>query len=330
MNIIFLISAIIGGDLFKIALGLCFLGFGFYMLFENKYKWKFYLIYPKVLVFVGCIIITLAIPVVIHKFYFQKNEIREQLVITFYGSYISFLGTTTLGYIVYLTDKVRRNETKYSSCMKLKIMFDNISRDIQCLKKNINIKRIEYDENWITNFVDFSYLYKNSYYTDLLKEKLIYFLNVIYIMNNLIENQQTQKAIDVYTKFIKEEEYDAYAYNYLDLERIIKRTSNGKIDEKEIFPWFENRKTKKMIHVYAEQYGVFIENWIYNYLLKNHKQNIKLEVINSDLVNWLLLNDTIKKDIISPFDKRILTKAINTACTKFTRLQFVWGELSIK
>jgi hypothetical protein len=134
---------------------------------------------------------------------------------------------------------------------------------------------------------------------------------------------------------MKRERYSISKYNSFEVRTIIKQdTYYFGIELMDKTPWEERKGVKTLIEKYADNYFYVIENWIYNYLIKNDLQSIDDNNIDYELIDWLLTNDDIKRLGKPMLDYRIIAKIIFTVeCNldkKSTRIGHCWGEISLR
>jgi len=255
-------------------------------------------------------IITLTIPFLFHLILWKDNQISEQNLLSFYGTFLSFIGSLSLGYFIYSQDKKRiREHAKmeifglYLYLMKLQTTFFNIDN-----ANELQVSLPKYNKTWYNSYYVLTPWLSLHDQVRVLNE-LEYLFEKIDEINELIGNALFNDAFYIYSKYkiynlycakLTLDEIILLFENFLELHSIslyTKQTYNDK---------YEYKKSK----VIAERMYKPVITWVYYYLKANKLKNCSLDSIKVNLIEWMLkqneVND-IKNDICS---RRICHSAI--------------------
>lgn len=296
-----------------------------------RYMWK--KIYG-IIVFISVSFISIFIAYMFYKNYGSEEILTKGEILSFYGDYLSFLGAFGLGYFIYKKDANSRIEEKKN---KVKLLSSCISDvEIQMLKiarYNTKTDIIHYDDKWREYYCEYEVLMKEH---DIdLKHKLDYFFNIVDSMNEKIMKNDLDDAKQVYENYIIHEVYSPGKYTMLDAKVLIDNIAYYKFNSIKPTLWESQPGVKSKIDKYSIDYFYVVENFIYNYLLNSGKEFVDKRPIDILVVDWLLKNEKLVKDIDSQFDeKKIVYKIVfNIALQldkKSTRVTYCWGEYSLK
>jgi hypothetical protein len=279
------------------------------------------------------IVATLSLSVII-IFLKDNSTIEEGDWLTFYGAYLSFIGTFGLGFFIYLKDEKVRLEEKIHKCKLLYSTLENITWQTVRLTRGTKFGKIKYDYNWKDYFYEYETLIKKHDRDLELVIQLIF--NNVDNINLALEEGDYKTVLKIQNDYIKRQNYSLNKYNELEAMAIIWENTYyfGKNTVKNRTSWEEQKGVKKLIESYANDYFYVIENWIYNYLIKNNRKSVKDDEIEYMLIEWLLTNDEIKQLEPSTIDKRIIAKIIFTVNLnmdkKSKRITHCWGEINLK
>ena len=90
------------------------------------------------------------------------------------------------------------------------------------------------------------------------------------------------------------------------------------------------------INELCKKYYYIIENYIYVWLLRHNAETVTLrDNLDYEIVDWLLANSAeMREKVKYPTDKRIISKVVFDCSLKFNskskRINYVWGEYSLK
>ena len=95
------------------------------------------------------------------------------------------------------------------------------------------------------------------------------------------------------------------------------------------------KKTEKeQIKKYADAFFDVVNLRVYNYLIKNHLSSCDLDVIEYELVDWLLQNPELNAWVKHPYDKRKISEVVFLIALSMNKkspnLNYCWREFSIK
>lgn len=286
-----------------------------------------------IMTFVLIVVIAFIIPVVVHFVFFNSNSINETDILSFYGSYITFLGTFGLGYIVYRRDKIIRLEEKLNKAKLLHSCLDSIIDQMNILDNNPKrIKKIEYDLQWKKYYFEISTLgFKNELY---LRTKLESIFSRVDSINYDLEQGKNEEAQKKYKNFIRWEQYWPTKFNFIEARSMLYHIAYLWNSIKLDIPWDEEEEYKQNIEKYGEQFFAVIENWIWNYMLKHNIDCLKIDTIIFNLVDWLMTNRELKGLVKTPYDKRIISAIVTSAKFKMNKksklLNYYWDEFTLK
>lgn len=286
-----------------------------------------------IIIFVLIAIISFIIPILVHFIFFSSNKINEVDILNFYGSYITFLGTFGLGYVVYQRDKFITIGEKIKKAKLLHSCLNSVINQMDIVGSNPEIiKKIEYDPHWREYYYEISALGSiNELYLSIKLEAI--FRNVD-LINYDLEQGRKYDAQKRYENFIKQEQYWPTKFNYIEVRSILYKMAyiweTFKID----IPWDDKEKIRQDIEKYGELFFPLIETWVWNYLLKHNIDYVEWNAINFDLVDWLMTNKELSELVITSYDKRIISAIVFNAALKLDKesmlLNFYWNTFCLK
>lgn len=272
--------------------------------------------------------ITLTIPCVTHFLFFRGETIDQQAWLSAYTEYLSFFGAFALGYFLY-----KREEMKSHTALKKKarLMYEaisNIQNDIRHIENFINRGEIlQIPENWRSDYLDIKRLV--TYDEPGLSNELEYFFGIVGAINKAITEGKQEKAKKIYLDFEQSEKYRYTTYNYMEAAIVLLYISADLPQRK---PWKEEEK--KQIEKYAEEFFPVVNLWIYNFLIKNHLSSCDFQLIEADLVEWLLKQPKLSAWVKYPYEKRKITAVIFSVAlamkSKSLNLNYCWGQFKLK
>lgn len=272
--------------------------------------------------------ITFATPIAIHFWVYGGESINQDTLLSVYTEYLSFVGAFALGYFLYRREVIKNEEVLKK---KARLMYDSMLH-IQIGFRSIDtfIERGEtypIPEKWRSDYLDIKHLI--TYNESSLYSELQYFFNSVGAINKAIVAGDKQKAKKLYLRFEENEKYSASEYNYMEAESVLLSISH---DIPQVKPWKEEEK--KQIEAYADSFFAVVNHWIYNYLKKHHLSSCDAELIEHDLVEWLLHNPELRAWVKHPYEKRKITAMVfNIALAmneKSTNLNYCWREFSLR
>lgn len=312
--------------------------FVFYFFISSVKIMKNY--FPLIAISVSALIIVYSLIKV-----FPNGDITKSDLLSFCGSYLTFIGTLGLGYFIYVQDcrklkeeKQRRVSLLHELISTAELELYRLSKllsDSEYIKQDNNRKRIEqipFNANWIIYYQDYESLMGSNYD---LKTTLSSFFSMIGKVNISIDNNQMETALSIYRRYYENEDYSTSKYNMLEATVCLQEACSD-LHILNTKSWIEREETKKVIIDLCEKYFYIIENFIYICLLRNNgKDSSRDEDLQRKTVDWLLENSPEIKEIIKyPSDKRIISKVVSICSLKFTdqskRIDYVWGEYSLK
>jgi len=134
---------------------------------------------------------------------------------------------------------------------------------------------------------------------------------------------------------VESEKYSISKYNSFEVKMNIHQdTYYFGLNAMDRTPWESRKGVKESIKKFSKEYFSVIENWIFNYLIKNNLQSIEDSKIEKELIEWLLTNEDIKKLEKPIMDRRIISKIVFTVnCNldkKSKKIYHCWGEVGLK
>lgn len=274
------------------------------------------------------IVITLAIPVVIHLGIYNGESINQDSFLSAYTEYLSFVGAFALGYFLYKREEIKRHEELkkkarliYESIIYIKANFRNIEAFIN------RGETYPIVENWRSEYLDIKHLV--TYLEPALHQELKYFFNSVDSINKAIVAGDKERAKKMYLNFEQNEKYSSSAYNSMDAAEVLLFIS---LDMPQQKPW--NEAEKVQIEEYADKFFDVVNLWIYNYLIKNHLTSCDLDLVEYDLVEWLLKHPELRAWVRHSYEKRKITAVVFTIAStmnkKSPNLNYCWREFSLK
>lgn len=281
-----------------------------------------------------CMIVATVIPVIVHFVCFSKQNITESDWLGFYGDYIAFLGTVFLGYIVYRKDENIRKRENINKAKLLYSILNGVLEQMDLLEKNPDrVSIISYSETWREYYYEIADLVqKDEHYLRIELEKIFGWVDAI---NVDLRNGNKKEAIARYRKFIKMEQYSFHEFNFIEARsKIYEIAYLNYVFTKPRLVWYEEKEIKTKIEKYVVEFFSLIELKVYNCLIKTKEKELESDVIEYEIVDWLMTNPELKELVKTPYDKRIIARIFFLACLdmkkKSDRVDFVWGTFSLK
>ena len=272
--------------------------------------------------------ITFAIPIAIHLWGYGGEAIDQDTLLSVYTEYLSFVGAFALGYFLYRREVIKNEEVLkkkarmiYESMQYIQINFENIDFFIE------RGETYPIPENWRSDYLDIKHLVKHE--ESALGSELQYFYGRVDSINKAIAAGNKERAKSLYLNFIQKEQYSSTEYNYMNAAEVMLLIS---LDMPQHKTW--KKTEKEQIKKYADAFFDVVNLRVYNYLIKNHLSSCDLDVIEYELVDWLLQNPDLKAWVKHPYEKRKITAVVfNVALAmneKSPNLNYCWREFSLK
>lgn len=273
-------------------------------------------------------VITLAIPVMVHFWRFSHEPLTQDTLLSAYTEYLSFIGAFALGYFLYKREEIKNHEELKK---KARILYESMEYiQINLHNLDVYIERGEtypIIENWKSIFLDIKHLI--HYEVSALGSELQFFFDRIEAINKAIAAGDKERAKNLYFSFIEKEKHSPSAYNYMDAASAFLFVS---LDLAQQESWKETEKD--LIDRYAEEFFDVVNLRVYNYLLKKHLAYCEADLIEYELVEWLLQNPELNAWVKHPYEKRKITAVIFKIALamnkKSPNLNYYWGQYSLK
>lgn len=280
-------------------------------------------------------------PVIVIIFYIiiigvcNKLGKDNKTILSCCNSIVAFIGTYCLGYYIYKREETERVNKDIIECKKL-VKSIEITRDKMYNIANFNDKPsvIKYDKSWMEYYLKYEMLFNDKNYE--LESTIYRYFENVDVMNEFISNGDYEGAKKYYDSERKRGEYCISGYN---IDEAVNHINYACFVKREYFECdykslFEKEEVKEIINKYREAYYATVENYVYNYLVKNDLHSIDCNIILKEIVDWLISNKYVSTDIKKYEDKRIIARIVfecfKQIRKKSVRLAFIWGELSLK
>jgi hypothetical protein len=291
---------------------------------REKILWLF----RKMSLFLLVISLTLVIPITIHYKYYPSVKIDEGTWLQIYCTYLTFIGAFGLGYFLYLRDEVNREKEIRNKARRL---YDSIFEIINKTRSLESFAELGYifriPSNWRDDFLDIYRFVKHE--SNSLKSELSYFFDVINSINLAIEKKDGRHAKQIYDTFTLNEQYSNKTFNIFEVVETLLSIAHSMPQPK---PWkeIENQRTSQL----ASKYFDVVNLWIGNYLLKNGLTFCDNNILEHELVDWLLLNPELRDWAKYPSDKRKISEMVFQISLEMKKrsetLNYIWAEYSFK
>lgn len=266
--------------------------------------------------------------------YKPKTEFNKDAILGFAGDYLSAVGAFGLGYYIYMKDQKARREEKKNLCRRLMISLENTDFELLKIQKNKNYDRpaITYESDWLEGF--FAYEDLAGHKNPDLKRTLEYHFHVIDDINILLQNGNLQDAVSRIKTYNDADNYSTRKYNRFDAHiELLNVYWDDSVHVKSI-PWDEKPETKKLLKKYSDAYFGIIEQYVWNYMIKNRLTWTNDQNLDREIADMFLQHEPFKKIAKYPSDKRIVMKIIHMAFlmmnTRSSLLNYYWDEFSMK
>lgn len=283
-------------------------------------------------------IIALTIVVLVVNAYAKGNvQLQQSDILSFFGNYLAFLGTFCLGYFIYMQDRTKMIEEKRRKVRLLIALIEKANIELLCLhhlqpEDYGSIGLITYNSDWILYYYEYESLMGEN--IDLKRTWDSFFYNISCV-NEAIENGQIEQAVNINDKYLKYECYSISKYNEWEAITCLQEACYD-FRIRKTKSWVENKEVMNSINELCKKYYYIIENYIYVWLLRHNVQTVTLrDNLNYEIVDWLLVNSAeMMEKVKSPIDKRIISKVVFDGSLKFNskskRINYIWGEYSLK
>lgn len=274
------------------------------------------------------IVITMAIPVIIHYGFFEEDTFTQENLLSAYTEYLSFVGAFALGYFLYKREEIKNFEVLKK---KARLIYESMQY-IQLNLKNLDafVERGEtypIDGNWRSDYLDVKPLVK--YEESALGDELRYFFSTIESINKAIVAGDKSRAQKIHSNFIQKETHAFSPYNHIEAGTVI---LNIALDLPQQKTWKE--KEKDQIEKYAADFFDVVNWWINNYLIRNHLSMCDLSLMECELVEWLLQHPELNAWVKNSYEKRKISAVIFEIALsmkeKSPNLNYCWGAFSRK
>lgn len=290
--------------------------------------------------------LALIIVIIVVNVYAEGDVLLQQSdILTFSGSYLSFLGTFCLGYFIYIQDRSKVIEEKRTKIRMLISLIEKTNIELlylyHLLKEDKSIQNgdncddiepIPYNPDWILYYNEYE-IVKGANID--LKRTIESFFNNVVNVNNAIKKGKIERAVEINKKYLDDECYKTSKYNEWEMVTCLQAACSDAciIDSRS---WIERKETVDLINRLCKKYYFIIENYVYAWLIRhNINTTVPAYEVEREIVDWLLSNSSEIKEIIKyPTDKRIISKVVFDCSLKFNskskKVNLVWGEYSLK
>lgn len=291
-------------------------------------------------------LLALIIVIIVVNVYAEGDVLLQHSdILTFSGSYLSFLGTFCLGYFIYIQDRSKVIEEKRTKIRMLISLIEKTNIEllylyhllkddkiIQNEDKCDDVEPIPYNPDWILYYNEYEILKGAN--IDLKRTMESFFNNVINV-NNAIKKGELERAVEINKKYLDDECYMTGKYNEWEMVTCLQEACSDAciIDSRS---WIEKKETVDLINDLCRKYYFIIENYVYVWLIRHDiKATVLADDVEREIVDWLLSNSSEINEIIKyPTDKRIISKVVFDCSLKFNskskKVNLVWGEYSLK
>lgn len=291
-------------------------------------------------------IIALLIVIAVINIYSEANaSLQSADILSFCGSYLTFLGAFCLGYFIYIQDRLKVIEEKRTKVRLLITLMKNadielirlshLVRNKDYISKPENrrlVNLIPYNSDWILYYYEYESIKGEN--SDLWRTLDAYFSNIISV-NAAIKLEQIEKAYEINSNYINSSLYSMGKYNELEAINCL-RDACEDFHFYNTKSWIDRKETIDLINELCKKYYLIIENYVYAWLLKNNAETTtEKDHLDREIVDWLLLNSPeLKEKFKFPNEKRIISRVVFDCSLKFNskskRINYIWGEYSLK
>lgn len=275
--------------------------------------------------------LTAIIPFLGHKvLFFHESTLKEPDILSFYGTYLTFVGALSLGYFLYKRDINKSCGKGLREAAFLEEGIDEISKKLMNIdyyvKNGIALPAIPQWEmyyNSLAQHIPIGYRGAELY------TELAHFFENVTKLNSVITNKSVKEASKIYEEFLQYEYYNCGAYNYVEAKCALNAISNGNFSLK---TWIDDEWDT--ICEFEEKYYKIVELWIYDYMIKHKLDKCELISFEKELIDTLLAIWEINKWIPCECEKRRIVYVVEMiSCnieTKSSILNYSKGIYSRK
>lgn len=262
-------------------------------------------------------------------FNLMKNyNFNEEDLLSFYGSFLTFIGTFTLGYVTYIRDDKQRRGEAHDKSRILQWILRN-TQNYFFIQYTEHTK-IEYDKKWHEYYYEFEYYI--GYHDSELELFLVLYFKTLDEIAECISRKQIKEAEIIAKDYIEKQKYEVGKYNLSDATDVILLDLLGNAHRQK--PWFKRRKVRKKINKYKKDFYSIIENWVYMYILKSNSNTVKMQDYILELYNWLLGSKMFKELNPLSYEQRIVCRMAYETVLSFSKkskkLDHCWYETSLR
>lgn len=244
---------------------------------------------------------TIIIPFLGHKvLFFDESTLKESDILSFYGTYLTFVGALSLGYFLYKREVRKSCGKGLKEAAFLEEGIDEISKKLMNIdyyvKNGIVLPMIPQWEMYYNILVQHIPIGVHS--AELYME-LVHFFENISKINSMITIKSVEEVSKIYEEFLQYEYYNCGAYNYVEAKCALNAISNGNFGLK---TWIDDERDT--IREFKEKYYEIVELWIYDYMIKHKLDECKLISFEKELVDEFLKILEIKRWIPCECEKR--------------------------
>lgn len=279
--------------------------------------------------------IALLIFCVITLYYEPETKLTKSELISFYGSFLAFVGAFCLGYFIYKRNEKNRFDEKIAKCKLLLNVLETTDQEmLRVSRYHFKPAFINYDPNWINYYYEYEALVKRA---DIdLKHTLSLHFNTVDKMNVAMAAKDYELAGRIFEDYVWRENYSVKRYNSLEAKMCLISASHmyeyGY--RKARMSWLDDPKVKKTVAEYSKAYYPIVETYIWNIMMKKNIRFMDNPDLDIEITDWLLKNDEFKKIAKFPDDKRIVCKIVHECFLmierKSERLSYCWSEFTVK
>ncbi len=261
----------------------------------------------------------------------DDNALGKADILSFSGDFLAFAGTFCLGYYIFIQDKNKEAKEKRANIKRLIGIVEKLDIETLKLVRHNLTNAINYDQEWLSYYLDYEGLQGSD--SDLKQYYDSYFRHIESI-NQELEKGDITKAERLEKEYMHDQNYSIQKYNHYEA---LSKLVDSLYDDKFVVSvsWLEKKENVDLINRLCREYFYIIENYVYNWLIKNNRDCVSVFDIEYELTDWLVENAPGIKEIIRfSSDRRIVCKAIHNCSLQFNqyskKLDYVWAEYLLK
>ena len=275
--------------------------------------------------------LTAIIPFLGHKvLFFEESILKEADILSFYGTYLTFVGALSLGYFLYKREINKSCGKGLREASFLEEGIDEISKKLMnvdyYVKNGIELPVLP---QWEMYYNSLAHHIPIGYHGAELYTELAHFFENVSKLNSVITNKSAKEASKIYEEFLQYEYYNCGAYNYVEAQCALNAISNGNFSLK---TWIDDELDT--ICEFEKKYYEIVELWIYDYMIKHKLDECKLITFEKELIGTLLTICEINKWIPCECEKRRIVYVVEqiscNMATKSSVLNYSKGIYSRK